>query len=169
MRVPELYNQKSWQFLLVGVFIGSLISWLLFLYFFGQLQDKQLLKIQELQGEVESLKKDKEVLYEDIKNANKKSLELLTLQEINVEIINAEKYHLTTFGEYKLKQNIRNEISSLLTNNINGITENMEIIIKSIENKQYLIENNVLKVKVSRFALTTTLTIKISIINFEQK
>lgn len=169
MRIPELYKRKKLQVFISGMILGCFVGWFLFLYFYGELQDKQLLKIQELQGEVASLKKDKEVLYEDIKNANKKNIELLILQDINIELLNSEKYHLTTSGEYKLKKVIRDEISSLLTKNIDGISENMEIIIKSIENKEYYLDSHIIKVKVSRFALTTTLSIHISIDSMKQK
>ena len=169
MRIPELYKQKNWQIFLSGIFLGSIIGWILFLYFFGELQDKQLNEIQKLQGEVSSLKKDKEVLYEDIKNANKKNLELLMLQEINIELLNSDKYHLSDLSEYKLKKIIRAEVSSLLTKNIDSVSENMEIIIKSIENKRYNLEKRIITIKVSRIVLTTTLSIDISIDNVEQK
>lgn len=168
LRIPELYKQKSWQILLVGISIGSIISWSLFLYFYGQLQDKQLIKIHELQAEVRSLKSDKEILIEDIKNSNKEKLDSMELQDIKIEILNSEKFHLTTFSEYKLAQQIRNEINSLLAKDIKGIEESMEIIINSIENNHYQIDKNNIKVKVTRFALTTTLKIKIEIIESKQ-
>lgn len=54
MRIPEYYKYRGFQVLFAGMALGCIISWCVFLFMYGTLQEKQLFKIKELQIELQS-------------------------------------------------------------------------------------------------------------------
>ncbi|MEI2400973.1 sporulation protein, partial [Paenibacillus phytohabitans] len=62
MRVPPYYQKPGWQRFFAGVVIGALISWIVFLFQFGVLQDNQIKKITQQEDEIKDLQKSKEIL-----------------------------------------------------------------------------------------------------------
>ncbi|GAA0336178.1 hypothetical protein GCM10008967_28200 [Bacillus carboniphilus] len=170
MRVPELYRKnRTFQILVIGMVFGSIISWCVFLFMFGSLNDKQLLRIEELQEQVSSLKKDNETLLKNIKEINQENEKKLTVQLIDISLQNTEKYNLSAFDELKIKQEIRDETREILNRKIEDISSNVEFIIKAIEHKPYYIGDATYSVKVDRFSLTTTLKLTLSIESVDRR
>lgn len=165
MRIPEYYKYRGWQVLFAGMALGCIISWCVFLFMYGTLQEKQLFKIEELQMELQSLKKDKEILIENIKETNQENHKKLVVQNIEISILNAEDHKLDILRKLEIKKMIEDDMDSILTKNIENVSTNLEFIIKTIENRDYKFEDFTYSVKVSRISLSSTLKIDLEILS----
>nr|WP_235186695.1 hypothetical protein [Geobacillus sp. FW23] len=58
MRIPPYYQYPSWQRFFAGAAIGALISWFVFLYIFGVLQEKQVQHVNELNEQIADLQNE---------------------------------------------------------------------------------------------------------------
>ena len=94
MRIPPYYRRPSWQRFFAGAAVGGAISWCIFLYIYGVWQEEntELLRIQ--QQKIIDLNEEKKIWQEEYKEMNKRNIEQLTVQKINVKIMNWEKYKL---------------------------------------------------------------------------
>ena len=61
MRIPPYYRNPLWQRFFAGVIIGAIISWGLFLYMFGDLQEKQIQLIETQQDAIKDLHDELEI------------------------------------------------------------------------------------------------------------
>lgn len=71
MRIPPYYRDKTWQRFFAGAAIGAVMSWFVFLYLFGTLQEKQVRHIAELQDKIVDLENDIRIWQEDYVKLNK--------------------------------------------------------------------------------------------------
>lgn len=100
MRIPPLYNDPWWQCLFAGAVIGGCISWLIFLFMFGSIQEEQTRLIEKQKKTITDLKESLAIWQEDYKELNKKNEEILTVQDIEVEIIHSKKISYRRFSKY---------------------------------------------------------------------
>nr|WP_235048659.1 hypothetical protein [Geobacillus sp. WSUCF1] len=71
MRIPPYYQYPSWQRFFAGAAIGALISWFVFLYMFGVLQEKQVRHVNELNEQIADLQNEIRIWQEDYIHYNK--------------------------------------------------------------------------------------------------
>lgn len=160
MRIPPLYRKKNWQIFIAGTAIGACIGWLIFLYMFGSLQEKQTNTIERQKEEISDLHNHLAIWQEEFKKLNKKNQEQLTVQNINVEIINFEKYGIEdSHSQFEAEELIKKDLDSLLAKNLETIFANKELINQLIENKMLKIHNRRFHLKVKEVYFYTTVEI----------
>ncbi|NCU18074.1 sporulation membrane protein YtrI [Pallidibacillus pasinlerensis] len=164
MRMPSFYRSKDFQRMIVGVVIGAIISWLTFLYIFGEMQEEQVTTIRKQQEQIANLEKEKNIWQEDYKKLNEKNKELLTVQDFTVKITNASKYKIDPLSVFEAEEAIKKEIdSTILAKNLDELFNNRALLIKLIENKQIEISDRKYELKVSKFILYTTVIIELEL------
>ncbi|KQL20797.1 sporulation membrane protein YtrI [Cytobacillus solani] len=163
MRIPPHYRQPVWQRFLAGIAIGGMISWFVFLYIFGEWQEKYSKEIKNQEDEIAELKKEKEIWQEEFKALNKKNRELLTVQDIKVKIGNSEKYKLDSFSMFEIEEQIKEDILNMKAKDIDTVYKSRELIERIIENKTIKVNEKRYKLEVKKMVIYTTLFIQIDI------
>jgi hypothetical protein len=162
MRIPPYYEKGSWQRFLAGGVIGGIISWIIFAYMFGVYQDIQIKHITKQADEIRNLKADIEIWKEDYKKLNEENKKGITIQEIKVKLINADKYRFDSLRQLDLESKARNDISHLIAKEISTIYDDKELIIRAIENRSFTIDDKHYQLEVrSIFLLYTNLEIQV--------
>lgn len=164
MRIPPLYRHPVWQRFFAGAAVGGCISWLIFLFMFGTIQQKnstlierQALRIKELSGYIQ-------ILEEDYQELNKKNEEMLTIQEIDVKITNFERYDIRDrLAIYKAEESVKEDLRSLIAKDLTTVYKNKEIIRKTVENKTLNINDKEFKLVVQELYFYTTISIVLEI------
>lgn len=59
MRIPPYYRNSHWQRFFAGMAIGGIISWFIFLYIFGEWQEKYSMEISKQEETIRDLTKEK--------------------------------------------------------------------------------------------------------------
>lgn len=164
MRIPLLHHKPGWQRFLSGLMIGACISWLIFLYFFAQLQEKNSLLIQSQKEKINELEEHLSIWQNDFDQLNKKNTQLLTIQKIHVKINGFEKYKIQDKQNiFHVEDKLKDDLQSLLTKNLHETFANKEIVKKTIENKSITINGKRYSFSVQHIYFFTTLEIVVEL------
>ncbi len=157
MRVPFFYRLKTLQHFFSGLAFGTIAGWLLFLLFFGILQEKQINTIAEQQAEIVELNEKIELFQKDIEEINEKNEKQLLIHEIKLEFLNDEKLKLNEMELFELEKMALHYLNQLLLNkHVDTVSKNKELLISSLENKQFTLEKKQYSFKVKQLYLYTT-------------
>lgn len=161
MRIPPLYRYPSWQRFFAGAAIGGVISWCIFLYIFGFWQDKHTKIIHKQQEDIADLKKDISIWQEEYKAANKRNIEKITVQKIDVKITNWKKYNIDSFSAFQVEDSVKEDIRMALAKDLDTVYTSRDLIKKIIENKTVKISGKRYKLEVKEMVIYTTLSIRL--------
>ncbi|MDF2788242.1 MAG: sporulation protein [Neobacillus sp.] len=167
MRIPPYYRRPSWQRFFSGMVIGGAISWCIFIYIFGVWQEKHTALIDKQSEEIIDLKEEKKIWQEEYKEINKRTIEQLTIQKINIKITNWEKYKLDLLSVSEIEDSVKDDISMMIAKDIDTVYKSKELIKKIIQNKPVKLNDKRYKLKVKEMVIFTTLSIQLEI-EFEQ-
>jgi hypothetical protein len=163
MRIPPLYRRPSWQRFFAGTAVGGVISWCIFLYIYGVWQEKNTELIRTQTKEIIDLKEEKKIWQEEYKEINKRKIEQLTVQKINIRITNSEKYKLDSLSVLETEDAVRDDISLMIAKDIETVYKSKDLLKKIIENKQIKINDKRYKLKVKEMVFYTNLSIQLEI------
>jgi uncharacterized protein YqiB (DUF1249 family) len=161
MRIPPYHRDRTWQRFLAGAAIGAIISWFVFLYLFGILQEKQVRRIAEMQDQIVDLQKDIQIWQEDYVKLNKMNKKKLTLQEIRVHLVNAKQYRLDSYMAFRIEESVKEDLFHLVAKDIETVYKSKELLKKTVENKTFTINEQTYKLEITELFLFTTLFIEV--------
>jgi hypothetical protein len=168
MRIPPLYRRPSWQRFFSGMAIGGAISWCIFIYIFGVLEEKHTKLIGIQKQEIKDLQSEKKIWQDEYKEMNKRNIEKLTIQKINVKIINSERYKLDSLSVLETEDSVKDDISMLIAKDMETAFKSKGLIKKIIENKLVTINDKRYKLNVKEMVIYTTLSVELEI-HFEDE
>jgi hypothetical protein len=163
MRVPPLYRSPAWQRFLAGVAIGALISWFVFLYMYGVLQEKQIKKIHDQESIIGNLTDKISIWEKEYKQLNERTEEKLTVQEVNVSILNGQAYKLDQLSIAEAEEVISDDLSSLIAKDLETVYQGKTLLKKSIENKVIDINKKRYSLRVAEIFFYTNIYIEIEL------
>ncbi|WP_409302141.1 sporulation membrane protein YtrI [Peribacillus sp. SCS-155] len=164
MRVPPYYRDPGWQRFFAGAAIGALVSWLMFLYMFGEQQDRHFEKIDEQQDVIDQLKKEISIWEEDNEKLNEENKEQLTIQDIHISIINDKINNLDHLSIAQAEDAIRDDLAVLITKDVETVYKGKSLLKKSIENKILEINKKRYQLKVTEILFYTDLSIQVRLV-----
>jgi hypothetical protein len=163
MRIPPYYQKPSWQRFFSGMAIGGAISWIIFLYIYGVWQDRHYYEIRKQEDKIAELNNDIKIWQDEYKEINKRNIEQLTVQKINIKIINSDKYKLDTLSVFETEEAVKHDIAMMLAKDIDTVYKSKDLIRKIIENKTVKLNDKRYKLHVQEMVVYTTLTINLEI------
>lgn len=163
MRIPQYYQKPTWQRFFAGMVVGAIISWVVFLYLYGTLHERQLQLINNQNNQILDLERKRQVLLEDINKLNEENKNRLKIQDIKVEILNTNKFGLDSLIKHKLESGVVNDLNHLLTRDIESVSSNKELLRKSIENKIYEIDEKKYRLIIYTISFDTVLDLSLKI------
>ncbi|WP_141432018.1 sporulation membrane protein YtrI [Bacillus sp. 03113] len=163
MRIPPYYRNPSIQRFFVGMVMGGIISWFIFLFIFGESQEKYSIQIKRQSELIKELKEDKKIWQEEFQELNQKNEKRLTVQEIKVNIINSKKYDLDSYSKFEMENLIKDDLNMLEAKDIETVYKNRDLMMKTIENKRMKINDKRFQFRVTEIVFYTTLSIQIEL------
>ncbi|KAA0563544.1 sporulation membrane protein YtrI [Rossellomorea aquimaris] len=163
MRIPPFYRLPSWQRFFAGMVVGGIISWMIFIFMFGSMHEKQTQLIEEQKNDISKLKNTLSYLQEEYKQLNTENEDELTIQEVKVKIINNTKTKVELLSIHETEDQLSEDLRSLLTKDLETVYGNKELIKKIIENKTVKLNDKSfnLKVREMYFYTTTQITLEL--------
>ncbi|HEY4554114.1 MAG TPA: sporulation membrane protein YtrI [Bacillaceae bacterium] len=164
MRVPTLYRQPAWQRFLAGVAVGGCISWLIFLFMYGTLQEKNSTMIEQQDIQIRELKDHIEIWQNEYRELNKKNEDMLTIQNVHVKITHFEKYNIRdSQSMFEAEEAVKEDLRPLLAKDLPSVYKNREIIKKTVENKTLNINGKRYRLSVEEMYFYTTVSLVLEI------
>lgn len=165
MRIPPLYRRPAWQRLLAGMVLGGCISWSIFLYIFGVVQEESTKKMEKQEEDIKELTQDIKIWQDEYKALNKKNIELLKIQDISVKITNWEKYKqkygIDSFSVFEVEDAIKEDIAMVKAKDLDTVFKSRDLLKKVIENRIVKINDKRFRLEVKEIVIYTTLSIQI--------
>jgi hypothetical protein len=167
MRIPPLHERPSFRFLLVGAFFGALISWGVFLFMYGTLQERQTITIIKQKREIEQLQ-DQLSIWQNEHESEKPDEEKpqtkeLVIQNLDVKIINSDNFKLGYYSTFFIEEAVKKELNNLISQPVEEVYESKELIKRVIENRQYEIDKKIYKIKVREILFHRTLSVQLKV------
>lgn len=163
MRIPPLYRKPAWQRFFAGMAVGGAISWCIFLYIYGVWQEENTELIRKQAQKIVDLNEEKKIWQDEYKEINKRKIEQLTVQKINIRITNGEKYKLDSLSVLETEDSVRDDISLMIAKDIETVYKSKDLLKKIIENKPIKINDKRYKLKVKEMVFYTNLSIQLEI------
>lgn len=164
MRIPPLYRKPAWQRVFAGAAIGGCISWMIFLYMFGVMQERNGYLIEEQAKEIRKLQDQINIWQEDYRELNKKNEEMLTIQKIEIRLVGYEKYNIKDRQSiFDVEASIQEDLKSLLAKDLSTVHKNKDIVKKTIENKVENVNGKRYKFIVREIYFYTTINITVEL------
>ncbi|KMK94064.1 sporulation membrane protein YtrI [Rossellomorea marisflavi] len=161
MRIPPFYRLPSFQRFFAGAVIGGIVSWMIFIFMYGSMHEKQTQKIQDQQTQLDKLTSTLSYLQEENKELNEENEDELTIQEVRVKILNPTKTKVELLSLHRAEETLSQDLRSLLNQNLETAHDNKELIKKIIENKTIKLNDKPFRLEVKEiyFYTTTDLTL----------
>jgi hypothetical protein len=163
MRIPPLYRRPAWQRFFAGMAVGGAISWCIFLYIYGVWQEENTELIRKQAQDIIDLNEEKKIWQDEYKEINKRKIEQLTVQKINIRITNSEKYKLDSLSVLETEDAVKDDISLMIAKDIETVYKSKDLLKKIIENKPIKINDKRYKLKVKEMVFYTNLSIQLEI------
>lgn len=163
MRIPPYYRKPSWQRFFSGMTVGAMLSWVLFLYFNGEMIEKNAKVIHEQKVKIEDLENDIKIWQDDYAELNKKNEEKLTVQEVKVKITNDKKYKLDALSIYEIEEQTKSDLNILLAKDLDSVFKSRELVNKLIENKSFRVGDKRYKLKIKSMVIYTSVSIQVEL------
>ncbi|WP_335872230.1 sporulation membrane protein YtrI [Bacillus sp. 2205SS5-2] len=165
MRIPPLYHSPLWQKFFSGVIIGGILSWVIFLYMFGTLQEKQSKLIIDQKGEIKELNTHILIWQEDVNKLNEQNQNALMVQDVLVTISNGSKYGFEneSLTINQAEEAIKKDLHSLVAKNLETVFSNKQLVRTMIENKTLRINDKRYRLMIKEIYFFTTVEIVIEL------
>ena len=163
MRPPNILSQKEWQRFFAGVAIGAIISWVIYVYLHGMMQETQMKEIIEQQQIIKKLEDEIAIWEKESESINEETEKKLTIQEIQIAIENYRDYDLDLLSVLKAQEEIRKDLSSLITKDLETIYKGRFLRKKTVENKIIEINDKKYSFTVSELMFYTTIYIEVKV------
>ncbi len=163
MRIPPYYRSPLWQRFFAGVAIGAVISWCLFFYMFGDLQEKQVQLIQTQQDTIKDLYEEVDIWQSEYEILNKRNESRLLVQDVSVRITNYKKYRLDPLSIFEVEQSIQKDFSSLIGKDLEGVSKGKELLKRAIINKDIKLNSRHYQLDIKELVIYTNIEIELTI------
>ncbi|WP_100405100.1 sporulation membrane protein YtrI [Bacillus solitudinis] len=164
MRVPPYYKRPSWQRFFAGIILGIIIGWFFFLFHYGQIYGNLVIKMSEQEDTIKKQNVRIEELLSEQDLQNEENKKKLTIQSIEIHFMNDRKLRLNKLTIYELKQQALNELTFLERMDIESVSKTKDLMIRTLENKVFVIGESRYQLDIREVYLFTTLQLHVKII-----
>lgn len=133
MHIPPYYKRKAWQYVFVGMVIGGIVAYLVFIYMYGEMYEQLLEENIALEAELTDVKKQNKVLLEINEDLEKPSI----IETIKIDIINPKELKLDSLIVHQLIGLIKEEIDPLIGKPVQHLSDSGDLLIAAVENKRF--------------------------------
>lgn len=155
MHVPPYHVKNKWKYILLGMFIGSILSYLILAWMHGQMYEKLLMEKVQLETDLAELDTKHEALLED--RATLEEIKQPTLQTLEVTWLNEQDFKMDRLIQHQLEKILKDELAEFIGTKLTTIAESEAFLIKLIENNTYTIDDISYEIEVRKLFLTETM------------
>lgn len=164
MHFSPYYKLKNWQRLFGGIFIGAILSYLVFIYMNGQLIEKRIEENLRLRTEKQELQISHRMLEENMSELNEMYEQKLLIHSVKIVITNAEVYKLDRFSLHELNDQVYDQVNTIIGREVKSFTNHYPLLIRSVENKAYKINDFTYQARVKHLFINEQSQIHIELV-----
>lgn len=159
MHFTPFYKKRTYQTFIIGMFVGSLIGYVLLLYMHGKMYEELLMEQVELKTKISELENQNEALLDDKEEMEEQSTAIVT--SIQIQFTNDKALKFDRLISLQLEDVIKNELANIIGKSIQSVSESDDLLITVIENKTFTIDDQSYQFEVKK--ITFSEQIKLSL------
>ncbi|UOQ47157.1 hypothetical protein MUN88_13855 [Gracilibacillus caseinilyticus] len=150
---------------MAGVCIGAIVGYFVFIYMFGELQQKWIEEKLAMQGELQDLQHSYDTLLKNHQQLDQETKDGIQIQELEIEFLNLEELNIDNDRPMvqQLEQVLRTEASNAIGKSVDDLSSSIDLLISTIENKVINIDDFRFQATVSRIIVGETLRLSIEL------
>ncbi|KKE79055.1 hypothetical protein NSA56_07265 [Oceanobacillus caeni] len=157
MHIPPYHKKPSWQRFFVGAVFGGIIAYIILIYMYGSMYESLLEENQQLKSKISELTLQNDALTKSNEDLNEKTNKAPTIESIEINIDNWEKYKMDRLTVYELEELVKEEIKHLIGEKVSNIAESDFLLERAIENKSYKMNDVTYYFNISKMTISETL------------
>lgn len=161
MHIPPYHRKRSWQVFAIGLFVGIIIAYIIFIFMYGKLYGSALTELTELQAEVIDLERKNEILLHDKELLQRE--QQLTIQEIDIYFINDKQFRFDRLTIHQLKSLIKKELQDMIGKEVKSIANHHTLMTNLIEKREFSIDDLSYSFTVEKLIITERVEIYLHI------
>lgn len=159
MHIPPLHKRTTWQRFFIGVAVGAFLAYLILLFMYGTMYEKTIQNNSELQSTNNELKKYNDALIEDQEEAEEREDQPYKIDQITIDITNEKELMLDRLATHQLEELVMEEIDLIIGKSVQSVAENNALLIATIENKSFKVDDASYTFEVTQFILYSTVNV----------
>ncbi|WLR46031.1 hypothetical protein LC065_10400 [Halobacillus litoralis] len=161
MHFPAYHKNKEWRRFFAGLVLGAIIGYTFFIYVHGQLQQKYTEEHIEMTAQLSEWETKYEAL---LNNQNQKSEgKPMSVKEISVAFTNAKKLEVDLLTQHQLNALVKDQLVTVSGKDVSIVADQVDLIISTIENKNYVVDDFTYELKVTKLIVSETMTLHLEI------
>lgn len=161
MHIPPYYKKKSWQHFMIGACTGALIAYSIIMFMYGAMYENLHEKNMFLQTKVNELKNHNDSLLADKQESDEQNKALLTIDNIEVNIVNQKELRLDRLIVHQLNEMVKQELNHLIGQDIKIVSKSDQLLLSTIENKAFSIDDFTYFFEIKRLTISDTIKLTI--------
>ncbi|MCP3025449.1 sporulation membrane protein YtrI [Halobacillus sp. A5] len=163
MYIPPQLRRREWRRFYAGCVFGAIAGYILFVFINDQLHEHLEEENIELSSELNEIEAKYESLVNEEKEADEEKSQAITVQEVIPNYTNAKELQVDKLTQHQLSSMVKDQLQSLTGENIEDISDQSELIIATIENKQFIVDNFTYTLTIDRLIIANQLELYLSI------
>ncbi len=159
MHFSPYHKKRSWQLIIVGTLLGSILAYVTFTFMHGKMYESLLTENVQLKTKIGELEQQNKALLQDKEDLEEKSPS--SIQSVQIFFNNSEQLKLDRLIIHELEELIKNEINFIIGKEIHSFSENDDLLIRVIENKTFTIDDLSYQFEVNRLFLSEKVKINL--------
>lgn len=161
MHIPPFHKLRTWQYILVGTVAGGIIAYCILIFMYGSMYEQLLEKKLNIQSQYDELESQHEALIKDKEKLDEQSKEPMTVDSIEIVIINQKELKLDRLITHQLEDMIKQEINHIIGKDVNIVSESMQLLLSSIENKAFSIDDFTYYLEIKKLTISNKVKLAI--------
>lgn len=112
---------------------------------------------------VKDLNNQISIYQEDLHKLNEDNKRKLLIQSVSVKLLNGDKYKISQPDKTKFEEHVKDDISEVITKDIESVYQTKDLLKRTIENKVYMINEKKYEATVKELTIYTRLTVELEI------
>ncbi|ARI76811.1 sporulation membrane protein YtrI [Halobacillus mangrovi] len=161
MHIPPYYQRSEWKRFFAGLAFGAIIGYLFFLFIHGQLQEQYTKEHIELSSKLNEVEDKYEALLKNQQNGS--DTKPLSVTDIKVAYTNAKKLEVDLLTQHQLTSMVKDQLSSIPGKDLVTVASQSDLIVTTIENKNYVVDDLSYELKVSKLIISEVIQFELEI------
>ncbi|MUV39333.1 Sporulation membrane protein YtrI [Lentibacillus sp. JNUCC-1] len=163
MYVPPQLKKIHWQHAFIGVVFGGIIAYGIVMFMYGTMYEDLMEENLRLKAQITDLNAKNKSLKQDQEDKEEENKQHLEVQTISVKFSNSQQLRLDRLTTYQLEELVKAEIDHLIGHNLETVGENANLVVSTIENKTYHVDDVDYFFEVDRIILSQKLSLLLKI------
>ncbi|MCA0969825.1 hypothetical protein LCM20_04430 [Halobacillus litoralis] len=155
-----MYKRKEWRRFLAGIALGAMLGYTFFLIIHGQQQENMTQEHIRLSAELNEVEKKYEHLLDNPPKGEEKPLKV---RDVVISYTNAKKLEVDLLTQHELTSLVKDLLSSINGQNVQAVADQIDLVISTVENKDYVVDQLTYQLTVKRLIVTEEVIMNLEI------